>query len=155
MAELSKLTTMITENLQHVTPHNPCPHCGKPDWCYFLGNLTVCKRDAEPASGWKMTSKQDEEGSYYYAPEDKSQKTIRPAQTRTWEYPDRDGNPLVRVVRIDDGKGGKPKRWQEHWNGQKWVKGLKRNQTRRYPYLSLSGNTRSDRRRKNYLHRRR
>ncbi|MEN9520045.1 MAG: hypothetical protein RLZZ381_2633 [Cyanobacteriota bacterium] len=116
---------MITENLQQVTPHNPCPHCEKPDWCYFLGNLSVCKRDAEPAPSWKMTSKQDSEGNYYYAPEDKSQKAIRPAQTRTWEYPNRNGKPLVRVVRIDDGTGSKPKRWQEHWNGQKWVKGLK------------------------------
>ncbi|MDJ0575151.1 MAG: DUF5906 domain-containing protein [Xenococcaceae cyanobacterium MO_234.B1] len=116
---------MITENLQQVTKHNPCPHCGKPDWCYFLGELSVCKRDAEPAPGWKMTSKQDKEGSYYYAPEDKTKKTTPPSQTRTWEYPDRDRNPLVRVIRIDDGSGGKPKRWQEHWNGQKWVKGLK------------------------------
>ncbi len=116
---------MITENLQQVTKHNPCPHCEKPDWCYFLGELSVCKRDAEPAPGWKMTSKQDKEGSYYYAPEDKTKKATRPNQTRTWEYPDRDRHPLVRVIRIDDGSGGKPKRWQEHWNGQKWVKGLK------------------------------
>ncbi|NJO99127.1 MAG: hypothetical protein HC764_26660 [Pleurocapsa sp. CRU_1_2] len=93
--------------------------------CYFLGNLSVCKRDAEPAPSWKMTSKQDSEGSYYYAPEDKPQKAIRPAQKRTWEYPDRQGKPLVRVVRIDDGKGSKPKRWQEHWNGREWIKGLK------------------------------
>ncbi len=116
---------MITENLQQVTKHNPCPHCEKPDWCYFLGELSVCKRDAEPAPGWKMTSKQDKEGSYYYAPEDKTKKATRPNQTRTWEYPDRERNSLVRVIRIDDGSGGKPKRWQEHWNGQKWVKGLK------------------------------
>ena len=46
-------------------------------------------------------------------------------KTPIWEYPDRNGNPYVRVIRIDDGKGGKPKRWQEQWDGQKWVKGLK------------------------------
>ena len=116
---------MITENLQQVTKQNPCPHCGKSDWCYFLGELSVCKRDAEPAPSWKITSKYDQEGSYYYAPADKSKKATRPAQKRIWEYPDRDGNRLVRVIRIDDGKGGKPRRWQEHWNNKEWVTGLK------------------------------
>jgi hypothetical protein len=105
---------MIAENLQPVTKQNPCPHCGKPDWCYFVGNLSVCKRDAEPASTWKITSKQDKEGNYYYAPTDQTKKAIKSAQKRIWEYLDRDGNPLVRTIRIDDGKGGKPKRWQEH-----------------------------------------
>ena len=116
---------MIAENFQPVTKQNPCPHCGKPDWCYFVGNLSVCKRNAEPASTWKKTSKQDKEGNYYYAPEDQTKKAIGLAQTRIWEYLDRNGNPKVRVIRIDDGKGGKPKRWQERWNGKKWVKGLK------------------------------
>jgi len=31
-----------------------------------------------------------------------------PSQTRYWEYSARDGSPLVRVVRFNDGKGGKP-----------------------------------------------
>lgn len=116
---------MITEKLQQVTKNNPCPHCGKPDWCYSLGNLSVCKRDVEPAPGWKVTAKQDKEGSYYYAPIELDKKATRPKQRRTWSYPDRNGNPLVRVIRIDDGAGGKPKRWQERWNGNEWVKGLK------------------------------
>ncbi|MGL5806033.1 MAG: DUF5906 domain-containing protein [Xenococcaceae cyanobacterium] len=117
--------TNTISNFQRVTKHNPCIHCGKPDWCYQIGVLTVCKRDLEPADGWKKTSKRDSEGSYYYAPiQEKSQKTIRPSQTRIWEYPDRNGKPFVRVVRVDDGKG-KKKIWQENWDGSKWVKGLK------------------------------
>lgn len=117
---------MITENLQRVTAQIPCPHCGKPDWCYFLGVLSICKRDySEAAPGWRLTSKRDADGGRFFAPIEKQQKAIRPAQKRIWEYSDRVGNPLVRVIRIDDGKGGKPKRWQEHWNGKVWVKGLK------------------------------
>jgi predicted transcriptional regulator len=116
---------MITENLQRVTAQTPCLHCGKPDWCYFLGVLSVCKRSNESAPGWRLTSKRDADGGYFFAPIEQQQKAIRPAQKRIWEYPDREGNPFVRIVRIDDGKGGKPKRWQEHWNGKTWVKGLK------------------------------
>ncbi len=109
-----------------VTNINPCPHCGKPDWCYSIGELTVCNRDHPPADGWYQTSKTDKEGNYYYAPiKQKTKKKTRPAQKRIWEYPDRNGNPLVRVIRIDDGNGGKPKRWQEKWDGEKWVKELK------------------------------
>ena len=107
-----------------VTPENPCAHCGKPDWCYRLEPLSVCNRDVTPAPGWYKTSKTDDEGHYYYAPIN-GKKSPRPKQKRIWEYPDRNGNPYVRVIRIDDGEGGKPKRWQESWDGEKWVKGLK------------------------------
>lgn len=109
-------------NLVRVTKTNPCPHCGKPDWCYLIGELSVCKRDQPPATGWEATSETDKGGSVYYnRPQEK--KTIRPADTRHWEYPARDGSRLVRVARVDDGKGGK-KIWQEHWDGSKWQKGL-------------------------------
>ncbi|MGB5712018.1 MAG: hypothetical protein WBM44_14045 [Waterburya sp.] len=109
-----------------VTAENPCAHCGKPDYCYRIEPISVCNRDHPPAPGWYKTSKTDKEGHFYYAPiNQKPTKKIRPQQKRVWEYPDRNGNPLVRVIRIDDGEGGKPKRWQESWNGEKWVKGLK------------------------------
>jgi AAA domain len=116
--------TMIT-NIQHVTQENTCLHCGKPDWCYFLGELSICKRTNESAPGWRLTSKRDSQGGYFFAPIEQQHKTIRPAQKRIWDYPNREGNPFVRVIRIDDGKGSKPQRWQEHWNGKRWVKGLK------------------------------
>jgi putative DNA primase/helicase len=111
-------------SLKTVKRDRPCPHCGKPDWCYQLGELTVCKRDAEPAPGWKLTNQKDRDGSYYYAPIDPLPKPIRPKQTRTWDYPSRDRASFVRVIRIDDGQTSKPKRWQEHWDGTEWVKGL-------------------------------
>jgi hypothetical protein len=123
-------------NLVPVTESNPCPHCGKPDWCYFIGELSVCNRPQyPPPAGWEATSKTDKDGKIYYAPI-REKKAIRPRQTRYWEYPARDGSPLVRVVRFDDGEGGgggdkkKPAWHQERWNISKiknkngWVPGI-------------------------------
>jgi hypothetical protein len=116
-------------NLVPVTKSNPCPHCGKPDWCYSIGELSVCNRDQPPATGWEATSKTDKDGKIYYAPI-REKKAIRPRQTRYWEYPARDGSPLVRVVRFDDGEGGKPKWTQQSWGKCKrtkqmgWIGGL-------------------------------
>jgi hypothetical protein len=118
-------------NLVPVTESNPCLHCGKPDWCYSIGELTACKRPQyPPAAGWEVTSKTDKEGTPFYAPI-REKKAIRPRQTRYWEYPARDGSPLVRVVRFDDGEGGKPDWHQERWGKCKptrqigWVVGTK------------------------------
>ena len=107
-----------------------CPHCGKPDWCYFIGELSVCNREQPPATGWEATSKADKDGKTYYAPI-REKKAIRPRQTRYWEYPARDGSPLVRVVRFDDGEGSEAKWHQERWGKGKstrqmgWVVGTK------------------------------
>jgi len=111
-------------NLVKVSKTNPCPHCGKPDWCYSIGELSVCNRDQPPATGWEATSKTDKDGKIYYArPQEK--KPVRPAQTRYWEYPNRDGSPLVRVKRIDYGDGSKKDIKQQHWDKNKkdWVTG--------------------------------
>ncbi|MBE9119325.1 DUF3987 domain-containing protein [Tychonema sp. LEGE 07199] len=108
---------------------SPCPHCGKPDWCYFIGELSVCNRDQPPATGWEATSKADKDGKIYYAPI-QQKKSIRPRKTRYWEYFTRDGLPLVRVVRFDNGEG-KTDWAQESWGKCKasrqigWVAGTK------------------------------
>ena len=124
-------TSSSRGNLIPVTKSNPCPHCGKPNWCYSIGELTACKRPQyPPAAGWEITSKTDKEGTPFYAPI-REKKAIRPRQTRYWEYPARDGSPLVRVVRFDDGEGGKPDWHQERWGKCKptrqigWVVGTK------------------------------
>jgi CRISPR-associated protein Cmr3 len=109
-------------NLVPVTKSNPCPHCGKPDWCYSIGELTACKRPQyPPAAGWEVTSKTDKDGTPFYAPI-REKKAIRPRQTRYWEYPARDGSPLVRVVRFDDGKGGKSGKGEADWHQERWGK---------------------------------
>jgi hypothetical protein len=125
-----------SRGLLGVSEASPCLHCGKPDWCYSIGELTACKRPQyPPAAGWEVTSKTDKDGTPFYAPI-REKKAIRPRQTRYWEYPARDGSPLVRVVRFDDGEGGgggekkKPAWHQERWNISKiknkngWVPGI-------------------------------
>jgi CRISPR-associated protein Cmr3 len=113
------------KSLVRATKNNPCPHCGKHDWCYSIGDLSVCKRSHEPAPGWEKTSRCDGEGSFYYAPAKPEPwvKPLRPAKTTHYLYPDRLGNPLVRVVRRDGGNGEKSI-YQEHYSGKQWVKGL-------------------------------
>ncbi|MEG3987005.1 DUF3987 domain-containing protein [Microcoleus sp. S28C3] len=114
-------TSSTRGNLVRVTKSNPCPHCGKPDWCYFIGELSVCSREQPPAVGWEATSKADKDGHVFYArPQEK--KAIRPRQTRHWEYPARDGSPLIRVTRFDDGKGGKNGKGDADWSQQSWGK---------------------------------
>jgi hypothetical protein len=112
------------KSLVRASKNNPCPHCGKPDWCYSIGDLSVCKRSHEPAPGWEKSSKVDSEGSFYYAPiKEIWVKPLRPIKTTHYLYPDRLGNPLVKVVRKDDGNGEKSI-YQEHWDGKQWIKGL-------------------------------
>ncbi|MEG4395844.1 DUF5906 domain-containing protein [Microcoleus sp. BROC3] len=109
-------------NLIRVTKDNPCAHCGKPDWCYLIGNLSVCNRDQPPATGWEKTTKHDDDGHFYYA-QASEKKAIRPAAIRCFPYPARDGFPLVRVQRTDYGDGRKKKINQQHWDKNKndWV----------------------------------
>ncbi len=111
-----------TDKPTEVTKTNPCPHCGKPDWCYSIGELTVCNRDAEPATGWEQTAKRDRNGKPYYAPAT-AKKLPRPQGKKEYIYYDRSGQPLVKVTRIDDGNG-KKRIFQSHWDGRNWVKGL-------------------------------
>ncbi|MEG3959013.1 hypothetical protein [Microcoleus sp. herbarium2] len=54
-------------NLVEVPETNPCTHCGKPDWCYYSGELSVCNGDHRPTTGWKTTSKAHKDGKTYYA----------------------------------------------------------------------------------------
>lgn len=110
--------TSSTRNLIRVTKDNPCAHCGKPDWCYLIGNLSVCNRDQPPATGWEKTTKHDDDGHFYYA-QASEKKVIRPAATRYFPYPARDGSPLVRVQRTDYGDGRKKKINQQHWDKNK------------------------------------
>lgn len=114
-----------TAKLIRVTKDNPCLHCGKSDWCYSIGNLSVCNRDQPPATGWEATKKSDADGHFYYAPV-QPKKAVRPADTRHYYYPNRDGSPLARVQRIDFGDGRKKDIKQQHWDKDKndWVMGL-------------------------------
>lgn len=66
------------------------------------------------------------EGKPEYDPRSKNEpshwkKPTRPAATTTYYYPDRQGNDLIKVMRIDPGDGGKKNFKQSHWNGSKWL----------------------------------
>lgn len=127
------------KEITEVSTDLPCLHCGKPDWCYRLGELlTACKRGADPASGWERTSKSDKEGTPYYAPA-ATKKAIRPKSRKEYFYPDRNGERLIKVIRIDNGEGKKDFR-QYHWNGKRWISGVPeeiRNQITIYRYQQV------------------
>ena len=95
----------------------------------FQWRASVCNRDQPPTTGCETTSKADKDGKTYYAhPPEK--KATCPRQTRYWEYPARDGSSLMRVVRFNDGKGGKRNWHQERWGQHKkqisWYVGIER-----------------------------
>jgi Protein of unknown function (DUF3987) len=50
-------------------------------------------------------------------------KSIRPKSQTEYFYPDRDGNLLIKVVRIDPGDGSKKTFPQFHWTGSRWEAG--------------------------------
>lgn len=111
-------------NWKEASKSNPCPLCQKPDWCSATedGKAVLCRRTDMAPDGWKMLPTRTKDGFPIFAVEEK--KAVRPKQSRSWTYCNRNGNPLVRVWRVDDGKGGKPARWQERWTGKCWAKGL-------------------------------
>ncbi|BAZ03290.1 hypothetical protein NIES37_73030 (plasmid) [Tolypothrix tenuis PCC 7101] len=111
-----------SSELQEVSKYHPCPHCSKPDWCYRIGDLTVCKRGAKPAPGWQETSTTDNQGTPYYAYVN-PKKELRPKSKKEFVYVDRQGKELIKVTRIDNGEG-KKKFYQSHWDGKEWIKGL-------------------------------
>ncbi len=114
------------KNLITVSKANPCPHCGKPDWCYFVGDLSVCNRQQPPAAGWMETNTTDKDGNKFYARIDSDRKTDKPSivHTEIYTYLDRDGQPIVRCVRQDLTNGDK-KIWGEGWTGKTWTKTTK------------------------------
>ena len=50
-------------------------------------------------------------------------KPVRPKSSKDYFYPDRNGDPLIKVVRIDRGDGLKKGFPQSHWAGGRWEEG--------------------------------
>ena len=95
---------------EYVSEEKPCIHCGKPDWCYRLGDeLSACKRNEPPAQGWRKTKKKDDEGTWYYA---------KVVIDQSWVYTNTDGNPLARVCRRS--KDEEKVVWREYPDGDNW-----------------------------------
>lgn len=100
---------MVTQssNRVKIDKNNPCPHCGKPDWCYMYtaedGNLlSVCNRDAEPAPGWEKSSKVDSQGKpIYYLKKEVKFSAYKEEKTQYFLYPPLANGVRVRVYRKD------------------------------------------------------
>ena len=112
---------------------NPCPVCGrtKDKDCRISRDtkLVLCHQNfnhtkTKQPDLWHFKGETSDARCGVYVFKEKTEKPIRPAQTRYWEYPARDGSRLVRVVRIDDGEGNK-KISQERWDKDKklWLPG--------------------------------
>jgi len=132
------------EKPTEVNSKNPCPHCGKPDWCYSLPNgATVCNR-GNIAHGWIDSGKKDKQNAAILYPENWQGKAPEPKviKKREWVYASRiEPHPdLVKVVR-QDLDNGKKKIFQLFWNGSEWVKSrpksLERSEIPVYRYLSI------------------
>ena len=112
--------------------NRPCPVCGRTkdaDCSISLdGNWVGCHTYMSGAivPGWHYhsLSSSDFQGGFVRDRSDRDRfvKAIRPKQTRYFDYPARDGSPLIRAVRIDDGNGQK-KNWTEYWCDGQWLKG--------------------------------
>jgi 5S rRNA maturation endonuclease (ribonuclease M5) len=120
----------LMDGAKYASKNSPCPHCNKPDWCYAIldGNLSVCNREYPPSNGWYKTNKQDRNNKYYYAKtnSDLELNNDKPLliNIQTWHYNDRQGHPLVKVIR-QNFTDGKKKIHQESWSGKTWIKSLK------------------------------
>jgi len=112
---------------------NPCPVCGrtKDKDCRISrdGKLVLCHQNfnhtkTKQPDLWHFNGETSDGRCGKYVFKEKTQKSIRPKQSRSWEYPARDGSRLVRVVRVDDGEGNK-KISQERWDKdkQRWLPG--------------------------------
>ena len=112
---------------------NPCPVCGrtKDKDCRISrdGKLVLCHQNfnhtkTKQPDLWHFNGETSDARCGKYVFKEKTQKSIRPKQSRSWEYPARDGSRLVRVVRVDDGEGNK-KISQERWDKdkQRWLPG--------------------------------
>jgi CRISPR-associated protein Cmr3 len=90
----------ILSHLDKLTPSEGkdryiCPVCGG-------GNLTTDPRNGKYQC-WNGCPVPDIRNAVAPLPK----KSPRPQQQRTWDYYDKDGNPLIQVCRADDGRGSK------------------------------------------------
>ena len=111
---------------------SPCPVCGRtkdkdcslhPD-----GKIAHCKTYVDgighDESKWHYNGVNELgfQGKFILKTESEPKfvKSLRPKNRKEYYYPDRDGRSLVKVTRIDDGKGNKSFP-QSRWDGGKWI----------------------------------
>jgi hypothetical protein len=99
-----------------------CPACGKNDFDIDLksGKYGCFSGGCAPKDIREAIDKL--EGKQKWKLEDEWVKPVRSKSKKEYFYNDRDGRPLVKVLRIDYGNG-KKKFYQKYWDGIKWVDG--------------------------------
>jgi phage/plasmid-associated DNA primase len=121
------------------SPKNPCPVCGrtKDGDCRLTGDGRVfchsyqnykpgetlrgadgqewaCVGNTTDGAGWGIFKVHEP-----LEKRERWQKPPRPKSEKFYYYPDRNGNPLVRVKRVDRGDGTK-QFYQQRWDGSQW-----------------------------------
>jgi hypothetical protein len=107
----------------------PCPICDRtkdPD-CRWNDEVVFCHshidQDASVEGYVYRGATADGLWGQYFSTSAQAEKPTRPQQRQDFFYPTRQGQPLVKVMRVDRGSGTKFF-VQYHWDGQRWVKGL-------------------------------
>jgi hypothetical protein len=120
----------FTDKLSHVNGEKYiCPVCGG-------NNLSISKKNGAYKC-WNGCQEKDIRAAV--APPEDNTKPVRTAATTEFFYNDRQGKRLVKVTRIDDGKGHK-KFPQSAWDGKKWqsnLEGLDRSKIPCYRYQEV------------------
>ncbi|WP_333210976.1 MULTISPECIES: DUF3987 domain-containing protein, partial [unclassified Microcoleus] len=126
--------TSVRGNLISSSKSNPCPVCGrtKDRDCRIShdGKMVLCHQNFDHTKTqqpdlWHFDGTSSDSRCGVYVLKEKTTKDIRPKGIRYWDYPDRNGSPLARVERVDDGEGNK-KIKQQRWDKDKkqWLYGL-------------------------------
>ena len=101
-----------------------CPVCDRDDLDINKATGTYSCFSGECSSKDIRAAIDKIEGKPEWKPkQDDWKKPVRPKTQKEYFYPDRDGKPLVKVVRIDSGNESKKRFPQSHWDGSKWVTG--------------------------------
>jgi hypothetical protein len=139
---MQRTENAIVSAISYVSKDKPCEHCGKPDWCYVFGNgASVCNRGSIGID-YEDSGKKDKAGSAILYPILWNKEKPKPQviSSKEWHYPDRQGNALAMVSRLnyDDGSKEYP---QKFWNGKSWVfkkpKGMERSDFCIYRYAQI------------------
>ena len=137
-------TSFHQERFVYSGKQSPCFICGrtKDEDCRWNDNLKLCHtyvdQDAQVEGYMYRGATRDGLWGQYFKNSDQ-QKSIRAKGSKEYFYPDRDGNRLVKVVRVDKGDGSKSF-YQHHWDGNSWAVGLTdevKNQVPIYKYKEV------------------
>ncbi|MEO0356478.1 MAG: hypothetical protein AAF268_16780, partial [Cyanobacteria bacterium P01_A01_bin.3] len=108
----------------------PCPICDrtKDQDCRWNDDVVFCHTYVDQAvevAGYVYRgATNDGIWGQYFTASTQSAKPTRPRSKTDYFYPSRDGQPLVKLTRVDRGDGSKFF-VQYHWDGHQWLKGLK------------------------------